>query len=175
MQDASFFGRNGLVDSDGCPLSDGHIKHAHAEAGADQDVVRLAVYDAVDCACTHSIMGQLAGRETGEWGADMQDEIFCIADSILADWLALPKGDRKTLADTLEAHILEINAASSSAVSEAERERWRLLLASPLAHGERDIGGVSDGHLSDKYRLDKDGLAAPASGMHDHRSAKSPD
>ena len=129
MQNASFFGRNCLADSDGCPLSDGHIGDAHAEAGVDRDVVRLAIYDAVDCACSHSIMSQLAGRETDAWGADVQDAIFRIADNVLADWLALPEGDRDTLADILEAHILEINAASPPAVSEAERERWRRLLA----------------------------------------------
>lgn len=131
MQNASFFGRNCLADSDGCPLSDGRIRHAHAEAGADRDVVRLAIYDAVDCACSHSIMCQLAGKETDGWGADMQDAIFCIADNVLADWLVLPEGDRGTLADMLEAHIREINAASPSVVSEAERERWKRLLARP--------------------------------------------
>lgn len=131
MQNASFFGRNCLADSDGCPLSDDHIGDAHAEAGVDRDVVRLAIYDAVDCACAHSIMSQLAGRETDAWGADVQDAIFRIADNVLADWLALPEGDRDTLADILEAHILEINAASPPAVSEAERERWRRLLARP--------------------------------------------
>lgn len=131
IRNASFFGKNCLADSDGCPLSEGRIRRAHAEAGADRHVVRLAIYDAVDCACSHSIMDQLAGKETDGWGTDMQDAIFCIVDSILADWLALPEGDRDTLADMLEAHILEVNAASPSVVSAAERERWKRLLARP--------------------------------------------
>ena len=131
IQNASFFGRNCLVDSDGCPLPDGRIRRAHAEAGVDRHVVRLAIYDAVDCACSNSIMGQLAGKETDGWGTDMQDAVFCIADGILADWLVLSEGDRGTLADMLEAHILEINAASPSVASTAERERWKRLLARP--------------------------------------------